>query len=100
GSSFDPNTGVYTPPRALGNFDPQTGNYVPLKGVELDPVKGFVAEASPAAPAPGAAPQPGTPAPATPPPQVLAMVQALNQSIRLESAGRQVSFDKTFTPTA
>lgn len=49
GSSFDPNTGVFVPPRAMGSVDPATGMYVPPKGVDLDPVKGFVVEAKPVA---------------------------------------------------
>lgn len=90
GSSFDPNTGVYVPPRAMGQFDPQTGMYVPPKGVELDPVKGFVAETR--AVSPGASP--GAPPPPT------AMTNLLNFAMRPELAGQQTSFDKLFTPTA
>lgn len=82
GSSFDPNTGVYVPPKAAGQIDPVTGMYVPPKGVELDPVKGFVPER-------GAA---GAPA--------QALAAALNFAARPDNAGKQVSFDKLFTPNA
>lgn len=84
GSSFDPNTGVYVPPKAAGQIDPVTGMYVPPKGVELDPVKGFVPEK-------GAASSPT---------QSQALASALNFSTRPDNAGKQVSFDKLFTPNA
>lgn len=84
GSSFDPNTGVYVPPKAAGQIDPVTGMYVPPKGVELDPVKGFVPEKGAAAP----------------PAQAQALATALNFAVRPDNAGKQVSFDKLFTPNA
>jgi hypothetical protein len=84
GSSFDPNTGVYVPPKAAGQVDPVTGMYVPPKGVELDPVKGFVPEK-------GAAASPA---------QAQALATALNFAVRPDNAGKQVSFDKLFTPNA
>lgn len=84
GSSFDPNTGVYVPPKAAGQIDPVTGMYVPPKGVELDPVKGFVPEK-------GAAVVPA---------QAQALATALNFASRPDNAGKQVSFDKLFSPGA
>jgi hypothetical protein len=83
GSSFDPNTGVYVPPKAAGRIDPVTGMYVPPKGVELDPVKGFVPEKGAAGQAPAQA-----------------LATALNFSSRPDNAGKQVSFDRLFTPNA
>jgi hypothetical protein len=85
GSSFDPNTGVFVPPRAMGQFDPQTGMYVPPAGVQLDAVKGFVAETKT-----GAAPAPAN----------NALTNLLNFAVRPELAGQQASFEKLFTPTA
>lgn len=82
GSSFDPNTGTYLPPKAAGQFDPATGMYVPPKGVELDAVKGFVADNKTA----------GSP-------QATALAAALNFASKPENAGKQVSFDALFSPT-
>lgn len=88
GSSFDPNTGVFVPPKAAGEFNPATGMYVPPKGVELDPVKGFVAEKSAAA------------AGAPPPPAAAAMVAALNYATNPALAGQTATFTPLFAPTA
>ncbi|MGZ3695916.1 MAG: FecR family protein [Bdellovibrionota bacterium] len=103
GSSFDPNTGVFNPPRAMGNFDPQTGMYVPPKGVELDAVKGFVAESKPGAqPGTAAGTTPGA-APGTSPgaaPATNALTNLLNFAMSPQLAGQQASFEKLFTPTA
>ncbi len=84
GSSFDPNTGVFVPPTAAGNFDPNTGMYVPPKGLNLDPVKGFVPEATPT----------GTIS------QAQAMATALNYASQPNMAGVAITFDKLFTPLA
>lgn len=87
GSAFDPNTGVFTPPSAMGAFDPATGAYVPPAGVDLDPVKGFVAEA----------PADGTRAPAGA--DVLALVSAMNTATDPNLAGVTSTMDTTFAPT-
>jgi len=97
GSAFDPNTGVFTPPRAMGAFDPSTGSYVPPKGVTLDPVKGFVAEA-PRVPAGATAA--GSAPPPPPPPAVQALVVAMNTAVKPENAGVTVTNDPTFAPIA
>jgi hypothetical protein len=96
GSSFDANTGVFVPPRAMGSVDPSTGMYVPPKGVDLDPVKGFVAEAKPG-PAdarvlssPGAAPPP-------PPQAVVALVTAMNTQSTPENSTKTVTMDSSFS---
>ncbi len=86
GSSFDPNTGVFVPPKAAGEFNPATGMYVPPKGVELDPVKGFVAETTATA---------GAPPPAT----ATAIVAALNYSTSPTLAGQTATFTPLFAPT-
>ena len=107
GSSFDPNTGVYVPPRAAGKIDPVTGNYIPPKGVDFDPVKGFVPEAKPIStpvnqtggPQPASLNNPSS-AQAPPPAANQALATALNGSMSPNQAGTSVSFDKTFTPTA
>lgn len=87
GSSFDPNTGVFVPPKAAGEFNPATGMYVPPKGVELDPVKGFVAEKSATAGGP-------------PPAAASAMVAALNYATNPALAGQTATFTPLFAPTA
>jgi hypothetical protein len=88
GSSFDPATGVFVPPTAAGAIDPNTGMYVPPKGVELDPVKGFVPEASPR----------GAPEAKAPPAAALAL--ALNQSANPANAGVTASFNPAFAASA
>lgn len=93
GSAFDPNTGVFVPPKAMGAFDPATGAYVPPKGVELDPVKGFVAEAQTKPSADGSAAPP-------PPPEVLALVNAMNTAADPDNAGVTVTTDTTFAPNS
>jgi hypothetical protein len=98
GSSFDPNTGVFVPPSAMGQFDPTTGLYVPPKGIELDPVKGFVA-AAPTNPD-GSTMKPASAAGLPPPPaETLALVTALNTAVDPANAGINVTFDATFVPT-
>ncbi|HEY8278579.1 MAG TPA: FecR family protein [Bdellovibrionota bacterium] len=107
GSSFDANTGVFVPPKAMGTVDPSTGMYVPPKGVDLDPVKGFVAEAKPAAPADGTrapsgtgtAAAPGAPAGAAPPPPpgVAALVLAMNTMSSPENSTKTVTLDSSFS---
>jgi hypothetical protein len=92
GSSFDANTGVFVPPKAAGEFNPATGMYVPPKGVELDAVKGFVAEKTTAGPS-------GSPA-TPPPPMAMAMVAALNFSTNPALAGQTATFTPLFAPTA
>lgn len=94
GSSFDPTTGVFVPPTAAGGVDPNTGMYVPPKGVELDPVKGFVPEA----PRPGAAETKNSPG--APPPPSNALAQALNQSANPANAGVTASFNPAFAASA
>ena len=74
GSTFDANTGVFVPPRAMGSVDPATGMYVPPKGMALDPVKGFVAEAT--RPADGARNVAGT----APPPSMVQLAAVLNSA--------------------
>ncbi|MGZ3721080.1 MAG: FecR family protein, partial [Bdellovibrionota bacterium] len=103
GSSFDPNTGVFVPPRAMGSVDPSTGMYVPPKGVDLDPVKGFVAEAKPAAGAPDGSRVPSSPGaagaglPPPPPPAVLALVTAMNTQSSPENSTKTVTMDSSFS---
>jgi hypothetical protein len=123
GSSFDANTGVFVPPAAMGTVDPSTGMYVPPKGVDLDPVKGFVPEAprNPASTnAPGAsssagpsasanssaATAPSSPAGAAAPAtaaansQGAAMASAMQTISQPQMAGRTAEFNPVFTPTA
>lgn len=102
GSSFDANTGVFVPPRAMGSVDPVTGMYVPPKGVDLDPVKGFVAEAKPSAAAvasadPSSARLPSSAAAAPPPPAVAALVTAMNTQSTPEASTKPVTMDSTFS---
>jgi hypothetical protein len=42
-SAFNKKTGLYDMPEALGGIDSNSGEYIPPDGVELDPIKGFVA---------------------------------------------------------
>lgn len=87
GSSFDPNTGVFVPPAAMGGVDPATGMYVPPKGVALDPVKGFVAQAT----------SPGT-TPAAPPAALTATLAAMNYATNPAVAGSTVTTVALFGP--
>ncbi len=87
GSSFDPNTGVFVPPKAAGEFNPATGMYVPPAGVELDPVKGFVADSPSGGPAGS-----GTA-------ETSAIVAALNFSTDPALAGQTATFTPLFAPT-
>jgi hypothetical protein len=86
GAAFDANTNTYLPPKAMGEVDLSTGMYVPPKGVELDPVKGFVPETGANGRNPSSAANQSA--------------AALNQATKPEQAGKQISFDKTFAPTA
>jgi hypothetical protein len=105
GSSFDANTGVFVPPRAMGSVDPVTGMYVPPKGVDLDPVKGFVAEAKPAAATSttgvvgGAADSARTPSSLAPPPSaaVNSLVTAMNTQSTPEASTKSVTMDSSFS---
>jgi hypothetical protein len=92
GSSFDPNTGVFVPPSAVGQFDPETGMYVPPKGVDLDPVLGFVPEAPRSGP--GLASGAGAPTA-----QATALAAALNQASSPAMAGVTATFAPAFSPT-
>lgn len=107
GSSFDANTGVFVPPAAMGTVT-ASGMYVPPKGVDLDPVKGFVAEAKPAAatavaaangaPAPGTrAPSGAGPAAGAPPPPVNALLVAMNESVKPENSTQAVTLNNSFS---
>jgi hypothetical protein len=104
GSSFDANTGVFVPPRAMGSVDPATGMYVPPKGVDLDPVKGFVAEAKPASAgttsvAGAAVDSARTPSSLAPPPSaaVASLVTAMNTQSTPEASTKQVTMDSSFS---
>jgi hypothetical protein len=89
GSTFDANTGVFVPPKAAGEFNPATGMYVPPRGVELDPVKGFVAERTAG----------GFNDSSAPPPAAMALINALNFSTSPELAGQTATFTPLFSPT-
>ncbi len=109
GSSFDANTGVFVPPKAAGGFDAASGSYVPPKGLDLDPVKGFVADVkaapanSPSANSPS--PQVGSSAANAPPPPApnsaaAALASALNSSQQASNAGVTITFDNTISAVA
>lgn len=91
GSSFDPNTGVFVPPLAMGSISAD-GMYVPPKGVDLDPVNGFVAEAV-SGPAAGERSPSGVDAPST----ENALITAMNNSITPEASTQMVTLDSSFS---
>ncbi len=90
GSSFDANTGVFVPPLAMGSIS-ANGMYLPPKGVDLDPVKGFIAEVKPVA-------VDGTRLPSgTTPPPPNALIVAMNDSVKPENSTKTVTLDGAFS---